>query len=277
MGSTFDLGTTLLTLRMMSSYAKNQDSMRNVQAKPCRSLMGRERPSKQQHLGSQLVTSYPRNSWNHCRQLSAEVPEQIHTCLLVNLPPAMATTPRFTSGVAMTASSAAMTKSQLSTISVPPPQAPPFRAAIIGLQEDCRREIDPNPFTCSSASLHSLSGVFSEWARWFQLYDTFSIRYTGVFIDDGRSTYAMRSAPAQKALPSPVTITTLCEIQKAGNEVALLTYNRLGSLSNQSNTLPMFSVIVGVIAFSERGQLNVRSMTWLVGNETLISSECEGT
>ena len=55
------------------------------------------------------------------------------------------------------------------------------------------------------------------------------------------------------------------------------TYHRLGSFSNQERTLSMSSSIVGVIAFRDFGLLNVRSITWSAGNETLISSECFGT
>lgn len=117
-----------------------------------------------------------------------------------------AVTPRLTSGVANTASSLAMTISQLSTISVPPPYAPPFTAAIMGLHHDCLREMEPKPFLCSSTSLLSLSGVFSELARLFHLY---VVRSAGE--EDARvCTNAMRSAPAQKSRPSPVMIETLC-------------------------------------------------------------------
>lgn len=86
-----------------------------------------------------------------------------------NGPPMIATTPRLTSGVAKTASSLAITMSQFKTISVPPPYAPPLTAAIIGLHEDCLREIAPKPFTCCSTSFTSLSGVFAECARRFHL------------------------------------------------------------------------------------------------------------
>lgn len=119
----------------------------------------------------------------------------------------IATTPRLTSGVAMTASSAAITRSQFSSISVPPPCAPPFTAAIIGFEEHCLREMDPKPFTCSSASLHSLSGVFSEWARVFHL-NTKQCQAMGM-CQATLGTYASKSAPAQNARPSPVTMTTL--------------------------------------------------------------------
>ena len=117
----------------------------------------------------------------------------------------MATTPRLTSGVANTASSLAMTMSQLSTSSVPPPYVPPFTAAIIGLTHVCLREIEPKPFLCSSTSLHSLSGVLEECARLFHLHAC-GQKGAGAL---GGCAHAMRSAPAQKARPSPVMMETL--------------------------------------------------------------------
>lgn len=113
------------------------------------------------------MPGYPNESRDHCESVHVK-----HTARKMqggHEPPMIATTPRLTSGVAKTASSLAMTMSQLSTISVPPPYVPPFTAAIIGLQDDCLREMEPKPFTCTSTSLHSLSGVFVECARLFHL------------------------------------------------------------------------------------------------------------
>ena len=54
------------------------------------------------------------------------------------------------------------------------------------------------------------------------------------------------------------------------------TYQRLGSLSNQSSTLSMSPFMVGETAFSALGRLRVNSMTWSCGKATLISPECAG-
>lgn len=62
-----------------------------------------------------------------------------------DVPPCEATTPRFTSGSAKTASSLATTMSQFNTSSTPPPYADPLTAAMMGLQDVCRREMAAKP------------------------------------------------------------------------------------------------------------------------------------
>ena len=118
------------------------------------------------------------NPGYNCR-IRVRISDQIsYTRSVMNRPPMTARTPRLTSGSAMVASSLATTMSQFSSISVPPPYAPPLTAAIIGLDEKDRLEIDPKPLTAALMSSSSLSGVFAECARWFHLDWTFCQHYT---------------------------------------------------------------------------------------------------
>lgn len=61
-------------------------------------------------------------------------------------PPEAGVTPTLTSGSPKVASSDAITRSQFRSISTPPPYAPPRTAAMSGLHDVVRREIDPKPW-----------------------------------------------------------------------------------------------------------------------------------
>ena len=94
-----------------------------------------------------------------------------------NRPPAAATSERLTSGTPNRAAVEATTRSQASTISVPPARAGPSTAAIIGLVR-ARRAMPPNP-----PRLVMIDGAFP-------------------------AAMAFRSAPAENTDPSPVRMPT---------------------------------------------------------------------
>ena len=73
--------------------------------------------------------------------------------------PAMATTPRLTSGNAKMALDEAKIKSQLMIISQPPPKQIPFTAAMTGLRP-LRRESPPNPDAGAGRALPSALDLF---------------------------------------------------------------------------------------------------------------------
>jgi hypothetical protein len=118
-------------------------------------------------------------------------------------PPCIAMTPRFTSGRPKLASWLAMTKSQLRTISVPPPKELPLTAAIIGFF-DSLRETDAKPCTLLITVSPSIGrppcASLSHLNERQQLTNPTSLN---------TNAHDFRSAPAQNARPAPVTITTL--------------------------------------------------------------------
>ena len=93
------------------------------------------------------------------------------------------------------------------------------------------------------------------------------------------TTNALRSAPAQKRRPDPVTMATLksSHLRYSPERQRKWTHQRLGSSSNQLRTTRKSSDISGVIALSCLGLLNVRSSTCSAGNETRSCSEVLGT
>lgn len=86
--------------------------------------------------------------------------------------------------------------------------------------------------------------------------------------------YARRSAPAQKARPSPVRMLTLRKVDQSHPRHTLLkTYQRLGSSSNHVRILSISESMAGVMAFRDFGLFKVNNMICSAGNETLISFE----
>lgn len=152
--------------------------------------------------------------------------------------PWVTTTPLFTSVKPNLACSSATTKSQLTTISIPPPYAPPLTAAIMGLF-DCRLEMEPKPsllsaIRCRSVGLPACSALFHLQSEHEPMKENhhsgfrkgkkstcFQFGRCGVNNTDSvngmkerkkqcaAQTYSLRSAPAQKRRPSPVNTATL--------------------------------------------------------------------
>ena len=89
------------------------------------------------------------------KKKTQEVRNRLQGVLYTHSPPCAADTPLFTSGNASFASSLAITRSQFMRISTPPPNAAPLTAAISGLQEVERREMEPKP--CTDVRMFSCS------------------------------------------------------------------------------------------------------------------------